>query len=48
MKDQFKHLVDPFAINVNPGESSCLVLKKIEGYINHAWPPQGIKIFKKK
>ena len=33
---------------VRPGESTCLVLNKIDEYETLAWPPNGITVFKTK
>lgn len=43
----YKNEQQPFAIVVNPGESTAIVLKRINEEGTHYWPPRGIGIFQK-
>jgi hypothetical protein len=45
----YKTETKPFAVIVNPGEATAIVLKKIKGQDNVElkWPPKGIAIFQK-
>lgn len=47
LKHMYKEETQPFAIVVNPGESTAVVLKKINDDESYYWPPKGIAIFQK-
>jgi hypothetical protein len=47
LKHLYKTETQPFAIVVNPGESTAVVLKKIDHKATTSWPPKGIAIFQK-
>jgi hypothetical protein len=49
LKNNFKKLTEPFAVVVNPGQSTAIVLKKLSGdKKSFIWPPAGIAIFQKR
>jgi hypothetical protein len=48
VKDQFKHLKETYGLFVNPGESTCLIFKKLPGFAQYKWPPPGVQIYKEK
>jgi len=47
LKHMYKQETQPFAIVVNPGESTAVVLKKINDDESYYWPPKGIAVFQK-
>lgn len=47
LKHMYKNETQPFAIVVKPGESTAVVLKKINDDESYFWPPKGIAIFQK-
>jgi hypothetical protein len=49
LKHLYKTEIKPFAVIVNPGEATAIVLKKMKGRENVElkWPPSGIAIFQK-
>lgn len=47
LKHKYKNETNPFAIVVNAGEATSVVLKKVDQHITGSWPPKGIAIFQK-
>lgn len=47
LKHMYKNEQQPFAIVVNPGEATAIILKRINEEGTHYWPPRGIGIFQK-
>lgn len=47
LKHIYKRETEPFAFVVKPGESTAVVLKKINPDSDPVWPPKGIAIFQK-
>ena len=47
LKNPFKNNKDPFAVMIEPGKCSGVVLKKIPNFGTYYWPPRGIDIMKK-
>jgi hypothetical protein len=48
LKNRFKRETEPFAIVVKPGETTSVVMKKIENEkVPYTWPPKGVGVFQK-